>query len=116
MLKRTPVLIAAFLLTATPAFAAGQTTAPTAPAAADATNGAAAAASPATGQAAAQPAAQVTPIEKKDPIVCQRQQEIGSLLHAKKVCMPKSQWDAQRQLNRENIERSQIQRGMDPVQ
>ncbi len=106
MFKRTPILIVSLLLTSAPAFAAGQAAAP---AVTDAPN-AAPAAAPATEQAA-----QVSAIDKKDPVICQRQQEIGSLLHAKKVCMTKSQWEAQRQADRSNIERSQIQRGMEPA-
>lgn len=98
------MLMAASLLVAAPAFAAEPAAAP-----ALATQPAAAAG---TQQAAAQP----TAIDKADPVICRRQQEIGSLLKTKKVCLTKSQWEEQRQVNRSNIEQSQIQRGMDPVQ
>ncbi|MBO9516952.1 MAG: hypothetical protein J7493_02680 [Porphyrobacter sp.] len=54
-------------------------------------------------------------IDKKDPMICERVTEIGSRLRAKKICMTKSQWEEQRRGDRSNIERSQIQRGMDPV-
>jgi hypothetical protein len=54
-------------------------------------------------------------IEKKDPMICERVTEIGSRLRAKKICMTKSQWEEQRRGDRSNIERSQVQRGMDPV-
>lgn len=54
-------------------------------------------------------------IDKKDPLICERVTEIGSRLRAKKICMTKSQWEEQRRGDRSNIERSQIQRGMDPV-
>ncbi|WP_395390705.1 hypothetical protein WBP07_09285 [Novosphingobium sp. BL-8A] len=101
-------------MTAAPAFAAAQ--AAPAPAAAPASAAEGVANTAPAAAPAAQPAAQVSAIDKKDPVICQRQQEIGSLLHAKKVCMTKSQWEAQRQADRSNIERSQIQRGMDPVQ
>ncbi|SFG14732.1 hypothetical protein SAMN05518801_10896 [Novosphingobium sp. CF614] len=56
------------------------------------------------------------PAEKKaDPMICERVQEIGSLLRSKKVCMLKSQWDEQRRSDRSNIERSQVQRGLQPA-
>ncbi len=54
-------------------------------------------------------------IDKTDPIICERVTEIGSRLRAKKICMTKSEWAEQRRGDRSNIERSQIQRGMDPV-
>lgn len=121
MFKHTPVLTAALatVLMAAPAFAAEQASAPAAAPAAAAqapTDPAGPAPVAPAAVPAPQTAAQVAAAEKKDPVICQRQQEIGSLLHAKKVCMPKSQWEAQRQIDRSNIERSQIQRGMDPVQ
>ncbi|WP_277666829.1 hypothetical protein [Novosphingobium lindaniclasticum] len=52
---------------------------------------------------------------KQDPIVCERVTEIGSRLRAKKICMTKSEWAEQRRGDRSNIERSQVQRGLDPV-
>jgi len=36
------------------------------------------------------------PAKKKDPVICKRQEETGSRLGGKSVCMTKSQWDAQR--------------------
>ena len=80
------------------------------------------AASPAAGQSAAPAAAPAKTgkvadskdaVEKADPMVCERIQQIGSLLRSKKVCMRKSQWEEQRRSDRANIERSQIQRGLD---
>ncbi|MCJ2177231.1 hypothetical protein [Novosphingobium album (ex Hu et al. 2023)] len=53
--------------------------------------------------------------KKADPIVCERIQQIGSLLRSKKVCMHKSEWDEQRRSDRANIERSQVQRGLQPA-
>lgn len=53
--------------------------------------------------------------KKADPMVCERIQEIGSLLRSKKVCMLKSEWDEQRRSDRSNIERSQVQRGLQPA-
>lgn len=52
---------------------------------------------------------------KPDPIVCERVAEIGSLLRSKKVCMHKSEWQEQRRSDRANIERSQVQRGLQPA-
>ena len=54
-------------------------------------------------------------VNKADPVVCERIQQIGSLLRSKKVCMRKSQWEAQRRDDRDNIERSQVQRGLQPA-
>lgn len=47
-----------------------------------------------------------------DPVVCERVEEVGSLIRAKKVCMRKSQWEEQRRSDRSLIERSQVQRPM----
>lgn len=52
---------------------------------------------------------------KQDPVICERVTEIGSRLRAKKICMTKSEWAEQRRGDRSNIERSQVQRGLDPV-
>ncbi|TCM19437.1 hypothetical protein EDF56_10373 [Novosphingobium sp. PhB165] len=110
MYTRTTVLIAASLLMAGPAFAADPATAPV-PAQA-----AIPAATPAAAPAAPGAAKPVSAIDANDPVICQRQQEIGSLLKVKKVCMTKSQWAEQRQINRSNIEQSQVQRGLTPAQ
>ncbi|MCJ2188159.1 hypothetical protein [Novosphingobium beihaiensis] len=48
-----------------------------------------------------------------DPMICERVKQIGSLLRSKKVCMRKSQWEEQRRGDRANIERSQVQRGLE---
>lgn len=53
--------------------------------------------------------------KKADPMICERIQEIGSLLRSKKVCMRKSEWEEQRRNDRANIERSQVQRGLQPA-
>ena len=73
----------------------------------------AAEAMPAAPTAATPPAA--TPVvaaKEADPLVCQRFTETGSLLKSKKVCMRKSEWEAQRQENRQLIDRSQTQMPM----
>lgn len=56
-----------------------------------------------------------TDIEKKDPVICERVGEIGSRLRVKKICKSKSEWEEQRRSDRSNIERSQVQRGLDPA-
>lgn len=45
-----------------------------------------------------------------DPMVCEKQEVIGSRLKAKKVCMRRSEWAAQRDQNKQMIERTQVQR------
>ena len=62
--------------------------------------------------AAPQPGASLSAIDKADPVVCEKIQEIGSRLKVKKVCLTKSQWDAQKREDRMNIERSQVTRGV----
>lgn len=62
---------------------------------------------------AAQAAPQASPPEPEaDPIICEKYAEPGSLVKKKKVCMRKSEWAQQRQLNRQAIEKAQTQRGM----
>ena len=70
-------------------------------------------AAPAAAQTA--PAAQPAPVNSKKPdvnkLVCQRQEEIGSRLSAKKVCMTVQEWQEFRSQNRENLERWQQSAG-----
>jgi hypothetical protein len=47
----------------------------------------------------------------RDPIICERMKEIGSMLITKKVCKRRSEWAQDRRDDRANIERSQS-RGM----
>jgi invasion protein IalB len=70
---------------------------------------------------AAPVAAQTTPATQPAPsnskksdvnkLVCQRQDEIGSRLSAKKVCMTVQEWQEFRSQNRENLERWQQSAG-----
>jgi hypothetical protein len=46
-----------------------------------------------------------------DKLVCQRQDEIGSRLNAKKVCMTVKEWQEFRSQSRENLERWQQSAG-----
>lgn len=50
--------------------------------------------------------------KEADPMICERVEEVGSLIRARKVCMRKSQWDEQRRSDRSVVERSQVQRAM----
>lgn len=40
-------------------------------------------------------------------VVCKREEVLGSRLQSRKVCMTRAQWAEQRQLDRQNVERSQ---------
>ena len=49
----------------------------------------------------------------KDPVICHRIQEVGSLLRSRKVCMRKSEWEEQNREDKQMIDRAQVQRRMD---
>ncbi|HEX6661200.1 MAG TPA: hypothetical protein VF067_04960 [Sphingomicrobium sp.] len=68
---------------------------------------------PAQTQTAAQPAAAP---KDKDPnrIICQRIEETGSRVAAKKVCMTAQQWEEKRRTDREYVEDAQ-QRSIEPT-
>lgn len=55
-----------------------------------------------------QPAASKTP----DPneVVCEKEQDSSSRIATKRVCMTRAQWAEQRRLNRQDIEKIQVQR------
>lgn len=63
---------------------------------------------------AAPAVAQTTPAQEKpkkgDPneVICERQQELGSRLATRKVCMTRAQWEEQRRSDRDLVTRSQI--------
>jgi hypothetical protein len=61
----------------------------------------------------AQPAPIVVNSQRSDvdKLVCQRQDEIGSRLNAKKVCMTVKEWQEFRSQNRESLERWQQSAG-----
>lgn len=48
-----------------------------------------------------------------DPVVCHSFGEIGSRLKRKRVCMHRSEWEAQRQENVTMINRTQVVRGLE---
>jgi invasion protein IalB len=45
-----------------------------------------------------------------DEVVCEKQQETGSRLSSQRVCMTRSQWAEQRRVDRQEIDKAQIQR------
>jgi hypothetical protein len=55
-----------------------------------------------------------TAAQAPDPneVVCERQEEIGSRLGSKRVCMTRSQWAEQKTQDRQQLEKTQVQRGM----
>jgi hypothetical protein len=57
-----------------------------------------------------------TPVPKKaaDPneVVCEKQQDVSSRLVFHKVCMTRSEWNEQRRLDRQEIDKAQVQRPM----
>lgn len=54
--------------------------------------------------------------DKNDPnrIVCKREEQIGSRLTAKKVCLTVKEWQDLAQANREEVERAQLNTGVRP--
>ncbi len=51
--------------------------------------------------------------DKKDPnkIICEKQEVLGSRLAVKRVCMTRAEWADQRRVDRQNIERQQVNGG-----
>jgi invasion protein IalB len=49
-------------------------------------------------------------------VVCEKQEETGSRLASKRVCMTRSQWAEQRRLDRQDIDRAQTQKSMNSPQ
>lgn len=67
---------------------------------------------PAFAQAPAAVPAPTTAAQNPNEIVCQKQEETGSRLAKKKICMTRAEW-ADRQLqDRQELERAQTRRGM----
>lgn len=56
------------------------------------------------------------PTAKSDvnKLICKKQQEIGSRLGAKKICLTQKQWDERAQIDREDTERIQQNTGTRP--
>lgn len=60
-------------------------------------------------QAADKPVAVTNNTSTNDPIVCETTEQLGSLIRKKRVCLHRSEWQAQRQSDRQEIERQQLQ-------
>jgi len=75
---------------------------------------------PVAAQTAAQTTVEPPPIvvqntkSEVNRVVCKKQEEIGSRLGAKKVCMTVKQWQDQADANREDVERLQQNTGTRP--
>jgi predicted carbohydrate-binding protein with CBM5 and CBM33 domain len=60
-----------------------------------------------------QPAPAATPkAAVSDPVICEKEEELGSRLAAKKICHTRSQWQELRMSDRSVTERAQQQRAM----
>jgi invasion protein IalB len=53
--------------------------------------------------------------KNNDPnrIICEKQQEVGSRLNSRKICMTAQQWEEQRRRDRESLQDAQ-QRSLEP--
>jgi hypothetical protein len=73
---------------------------------------------PATAQTTtvqSQPATQAATAKSDvNKLICKRQEEIGSRLGAKKVCLTQKQWEERAQIDREDTERIQQNTGTRP--
>ena len=49
-------------------------------------------------------------------VVCEKQQDPGSRIVSKRVCMTRSQWAEQRRLDRQDVEKAQMQTPMNVPQ
>lgn len=54
----------------------------------------------------------VTSEQDPDRIICRKEEQIGSRLGAKKLCMTVREWDERAQVNREHTEKVQQQSGV----
>lgn len=65
-------------------------------------------------QSAAQSSSAAPGAKTPDPneVICERQEEVGSRLSAKRICMTRSQWADQKTQDRQQLEKVQVQRGM----
>lgn len=68
------------------------------------------AAAPAFAQDQQQQQQQARKTANPDEVVCEKQQETGSRLSSQRVCMTRSQWAEQRRVDRQEIEKAQVQR------
>ncbi len=54
--------------------------------------------------------ARAAPTAGTDKMICAREEELGSRLKSRKVCMTASQWEEERRAARQEVDRAQIQR------
>ena len=64
----------------------------------------------AEGQPAATPAASANQPDPNE-VICEKQEVVGSRIAKKRVCMTRAQWADRRLVDRQEIERVQVQRG-----
>lgn len=70
-------------------------------------------ADPATqGTAPATPATTAAKTPDPNEVVCERQEDVGSRLSSKRICMTRSQWADQKTQDRQQLEKVQVERGM----
>ena len=70
-------------------------------------------ADPATqSMASANPATTAAKTPDPNEVICERQEEPGSRLSSKRICMTRSQWADQKSQDRQQLEKVQVQRGM----
>ncbi len=50
--------------------------------------------------------------ETNDPVICQADRVLGSRIKRKRICMKRSEWQRQRQEEKQMIDRTQVQRGI----
>ena len=47
-----------------------------------------------------------------DPVICEKQEQLGSRIAAKRICMKRAEWQERRLQDRGTLEKTQTQRGM----
>lgn len=52
--------------------------------------------------------------DQSDPMICQSDNELGSRIKRKRICMRRSEWQRQHQEDKMMIDRTQVLRGLDP--
>ena len=60
----------------------------------------------------ANPAAPAAKTPDPNEVICERQEEVGSRLSSKRICMTRSQWADQKTQDRQQLEKVQVERGM----
>lgn len=60
------------------------------------------------GAATAQDASAKKKLRDPNQMVCKTEETLGSRLQSRKVCRTRAQWEEQRQVDRQTVERSQI--------